>query len=183
LVAAQKAIERDPDNFAGYWVLGRIYHVTDRDREAVDLFKKVLELNPDFYSASGDLLIVYERLGEQDRYDETLRATLEFYPRYLSQHPDDARAHIYYAIGLVQAGRLEEAKDELAKALELSPSDPLMTYNAACAYARMGEKRRALDALRIAITTGFEYYEWIERDPDLASIRNEPEYLELLKRK
>lgn len=183
LVAAQKAIELDPDNFAGYWVLGRTYHVTDRDREAVDLFKKVLTLNPDFYSAYGDLLIVYERLGEQDRYGETLRATLEFYPRYLSQHPDDARAHIYYAIDLVRAGRLEEAKDELAKALELSPSDPLMTYNAACAYARMGEKRRALDALRTAITTGFEYYEWIERDPDLASIRNEPEYLELLKRK
>lgn len=181
LVAAQKAIELDPDNFTGYWVLGRIYHVTDRDREAVDLFKKVLTLNPDFHSAYGDLLIVYERLGEQDRYGETLRAALEFYPRYLSQHPDDARAHIYYAIGLVEAGRLEEAKDELAKALELSPSDPLMTYNAACAYARMGEKRRALDALRTAITTGFEYYEWIERDPDLVSLRNEPEYLELLK--
>jgi serine/threonine protein kinase len=35
--ASKKAIELDPNNFLGYWILGRIYHTTDRDREAVDL--------------------------------------------------------------------------------------------------------------------------------------------------
>jgi len=167
LAATEKAIELDPNNFTGYWILGRIYHTTDRDREAVDLFKKVVALNPDFYSAYGDLLVVYERLGETEKYTETLMDSLQFYPRYLSQHPDDARAHIYFAIDLTRAGKTEEAKVEAAKGLELSPGDPLMMYNAACFYARLGEKRLAVETLKNAVSTGFEHYEWIKRDPDL----------------
>lgn len=183
LTATTKAIELDPNNFNGYWIKGRIYHITDRDQEAVDLFKKALVLNPEFHTVYGDLLLIYERLGQMDKYNEMLQAALEFYPRYLSQHPDDARAHIYYAIGLVRAQRNDEAKQEAARAIEMSPDDPLMMYNATCFYAQLGEKTTALETLKRAIHAGFEYYEWIKRDPDLESIRNEPEYIELMKDK
>lgn len=183
LTASRKAIELDPNNFTAYWILGRIYHMTDRDREAVDLLRKVVALNPDFYSAYGDLLIVYERLGEKEKYAETLRKTLQFYPRYLSQHPDDARAHMYHAIDLARTEKLQEAKDEAAKALELSPGDPLMMYNAACFYARLAEKRKSVETLKNAVATGFEHYEWMKRDPDLESIRGEPGYMELMRGK
>ncbi len=183
LAATQKAIELDPNSFTGYWILGRIYHTTDRDRESVDLFRKVLALNPDFYTAYGDLLITYERLEEKDKYNETLKCALQFYPRYLSQHPDDARAHMFYGIDLVRASEFEEAKVEATKALEMSPGDPLMMYNASCFYARLGEKHLALESLRNAVATGFEYYEWIKRDPDLESIRGEPGYMELMRGK
>ena len=183
MTAGQKAIELDPNNYVAYWILGRIYHTTDRDREAVDLFKKVIALNPNFYSAYGDLQIVYENLGEKEKWAETLQAALQIYPRYLLQHPDEARAHMFYATDLTKAGRIDQAKDEAAKALELSPSDPLMLYNAACFYARLGEKRLAVYTLKNAVTAGYENYEWIKRDTDLESIHNEPEYIELLKGK
>jgi len=58
-----------------------------------------------------------------------------------------------------------------------------MLYNTACFYARIGEKRLAVDTLKNAISAGFGEYEWIVRDPDLDSIRGEPEYAELMKRK
>lgn len=183
LTATQKAIDLDPNNFTAYWILGRIYHTTDRDREAVDLFKKVVALNPDFYSAYSDLLAVYERLGEKEKYDVGVRTLVQFFPGYLSRHPDDARAHMFSAITLTQAGKLDEAKIEAARALELSPGDPLMMYNAACFYARLGEKNLALETLKNAVTSGFEFYEWIKRDPDLESIRSEPEYIEFMKGK
>lgn len=183
LAAAQKAIELDPGDFLGYWILGRLYVITDRDRDAVELFTKVLEINPDYYSASGDLSVAYERLGEKKKFAEHLQAALQFYPRYLSQHPDDARAHIFFSIELVKAGRVEEAKLEAARALELSPDDPLMLYNAACFYARTGEKDLALATLNNAVAAGFEFYEWIKRDTDLESIRNEPAYVALMKDK
>ena len=88
-----------------------------------------------------------------------------------------------FAIVLTHTGKSEQAKIEAAKALELSPGDPLMMYNAACFYARLGEKNLALETLRNAVTSGFEHYEWIKRDPDLESIRNEPGYIELMKGK
>ena len=181
LSAGQKAIELDPNNFTGYWILGRLYHLTDRDKEAVEMHKKAIELNPNFHTAYGDLRIVYERLGEKQKHDDILKTLLEVYPRYLAQHPDDARSHIYYAIDLAQIGRVEEARAEAARALELSPGDSLMMYNIACFYSRMGETKLAIDSLKNSIAAGLEDYEWIKRDADFDNLRNEPEYLELMK--
>ena len=179
--AARKAIELGPNIFTGYWVLARIYHVVGRDRESVDLLKKTIELNPDFHTAYGDLRMVYEKLGEKEKYREILERLLEVFPRYLSQHPDDARSHIYYGIELAQIGRIDEAKAEVKKALDLSPGDPLMLYNAACCYARIGEKGEALKSLRESVLAGLQDYDWIRTDPDFDSIRDEPEYVELMK--
>lgn len=183
LTASQKAIELDPGNFIGYWILGRIYHRTDRTTEAVEMFKKVVELRPDFYSVYNDLLMVYRRLGEKEKYAETLHIALEVYPRYLSQHPDDARGHMHLAALLAQVGKIENAKIEGNRALELSPGDPLIVYNAACFYAQMGEKGLALEALKNAVAAGYVDYEWIKRDTELESLRQEPEYIELMKGK
>ncbi len=183
LESTKKAIELDPSNHIAYWILGRIYHSTDRDLEAVSSLEKAIELNPDFYTAYTDLKMVFERLGRQDKYKEILDKLLELVPKYLSKHPDDARSHIYYATDLAQAGRNEEAKAEAARALELSPGDPLMLYNAACCYSRMGENKLAIDALRNSMAAGLEDIEWTKRDPDLEGIRNDSEYIELMKDK
>jgi TolB-like protein/Flp pilus assembly protein TadD len=183
ITASKKAIELDPGNFLGYWILGRIYVANDKLAKAVDLFKKVVELNPDFYTVYGDMQIAYGRLGEKENYTQTLQEGLAVYYRYLSQHPDDARAHMYLATDLVQVGRIEEAKSEAKKALELSPGDPLMLYNASCFYAQLGEKRLAIESLKNAIAIGYAEFEWLKRDTDLESIRSEPEFQELIKGK
>jgi len=180
--AGEKAVELGPNNFNGIWILGRIYHSTDRDEEAVELYKRVIELNPDFYSAYMDLCSSYEKLGYKEEYDKMLKTSAEAYPRYLDQHPDDARAYIFFATVLVQLGRIDEGKKQSAKALELSPDDALMQYNGACFYARLNEKKLAIEFLKKAIHTGWENYEWMKRDPDLDNIRNENEYNELIKK-
>jgi adenylate cyclase len=183
ITASQKSIELDATHFLGYWILGRIYNSTDRFKEAIVLYNKVLALNPEFYSVYGDLQIVYARAGEKENYQKILHAGLDAYARHLSSHPDDARGHMYFATDLAQVGRKEEAKSQAAKAIELSPDDPLMHYNAACFYSQMGEKPMAIQSLRTAIAAGYENYEWLQRDTDLDPIRNEPEYEELLKGK
>jgi serine/threonine protein kinase/Flp pilus assembly protein TadD len=180
IAAAQKAIELDSKNFTSYWILGRIYHIADRDRDAAQMYVKAIELNPNFHTAYGDLRVVYDRLGEKEKHDEILNRLLQIYPTYLAQHPDDARSHIYYAIDLAHVNRVEEAKQEAEKALELSPGDSLMMYNAACFYARIAEKNLAVDSLKNSILAGLEDYEWIKRDPDLDNIREEPGYIEIM---
>lgn len=182
-VATQKAIELDRNDFAGYWILGRIYSTTDRSREAVDQFKKVIEIYPDFYTAYYDLMVVYEKLGEKEKYDELTDKAFAALPGYISKHPDDARSHMYYAVMLMLKGNKGDAKEEATKALELSPNDPVMFFNAACFYARYGEIEIALKMITNAVSIGFEHYEWLKRDTDLDSLRNEPEFIEIMKGK
>jgi serine/threonine protein kinase/tetratricopeptide (TPR) repeat protein len=181
--AAQKAIELGPNIFTGYWVLARIYHVTERDRESIDLLKKTIELNPDFHTALSHLRMVYERLGMKEERQRLLMEVIESIPRYLEKHPDDARSHVYLAVELAALGRTEEALAEGKKALELSPDDPLMLYNAACVFARLGDVKAAVQSLKTSIAAGLEDYEWLKTDPDFDGIRNEPEFMEILKGK
>ncbi|MEJ2495135.1 MAG: tetratricopeptide repeat protein [Ignavibacteriaceae bacterium] len=181
--AGKKAIELDPNSYTGHWILGRIYLRTDRYEEAAELLNKVIELNPEFYSAYNDLTIVYERLGEKGKSKEMLRKSKEALERYLLVHPDDARAHLFYAVNLAQSGINDKAREEAKKALDINPSDPLMQYNAACFYAQLAEKQLAVKSLKNAMSSGYQDYEWIKRDSDLESIRNEPEYIELMKGK
>jgi len=183
LIAAKKAIELDSNNFFGYWILGRIYFATDRDIEAIEPFKKVIEINPDFYTVYSDLRMIYERLGDKENNDELVRTSLEFYTQYLEKNPDDGRARIFHAQMLILADKIEEAKKETTIALELSPNDNVMLYNAVCVYSRINEKKLAVQTLRNITESGFEHYDWIKRDPDLDNIRNEPEYIELMKDK
>jgi serine/threonine protein kinase len=183
LEAGRKAIDLDPNNYIAYWILGRIYHMSDQDNLAIDVYKKCIELNPEFYSAHGDLYYAYEKVGEKEKSAEAFQNVLKVLPRYLDNHPDDGRAHMILAIFLAQAGKIEEAKKEAEKAINLNPTDPLMHYNSACFYAQIGEKRLSLDSIRNAIASGYQNYEWMKRDPDLDSLRNEPEYIELIKGK
>ena len=90
---------------------------------------------------------------------------------------------MHLAALLAQVGKIEDAKIEGNRALELSPGDPLIVYNAACFYALMGEKGLALEALKNAVAAGYVDYEWIKRDTELESLRHEPEYIELMKGK
>jgi serine/threonine protein kinase/Flp pilus assembly protein TadD len=180
--ASQKAIELDPTDHVAYWILGRFYYMTDRDAEAIGVLKKAIELNPEFYSAYADLGTCYQRLGRMDKFDEIRRASLELYPAYLAKHPDDSRAHMFFAIHLAQERKSEEAEREAEKALEINPTDPLMLYNTACFYARFGDKEKAIDSLERAVAEGFANYEWVKRDPDLDSIRNEPGYVKLMEK-
>jgi Flp pilus assembly protein TadD len=104
---------------------------------------------------------------------------LELLPTYLLQNPDDSRARMLHAIVLAEINRKDEALREGDKSLEISPDDPLILYNCACLYARLGESQRAIEALRQGIAKGYEDYGWMRNDPDLASLRKNPDFIGL----
>ena len=98
-----------------------------------------------------DLAQTCERLGRRDEARAARDRVLELLPNYLLQNPDDSRARMFYAVALAEMDKKEDALREGDQALEISPDDPLMLYNCACLYARLGESQRAIEALRQAI--------------------------------
>ena len=183
LIAVQKAISFDPNNFFAYWIRGRLYRMMDRDSEAIVDFNKVLDLNGDFHSAFGDLQMAYEKLEDKKNLQDCIQKAALFYPSYLLHHPDDARAHQFYALTLKRLGRLEEAKEEMHKGIKQNPNDPIIIYNAACFYAMIDDKKASIENLKKAIDNGFGNYEYIKHDPDLHSLRKEPGFIALIQGK
>jgi TolB-like protein/Flp pilus assembly protein TadD len=181
--SVNKAIELDPDDFIACWTLGRIQFSTGKFAEAQALFQRVIEIKPQFYVALNDLKQTYESLGLKEETAATNERFVAMMPNYLLQNPDDSRARMFYAIALAELGRTQQAIAEGDAALELSPDDSVMLYNGACLYARLGETRRAISTLRDAITAGVTNYSWMAHDPDLDSLRGEPDFIALFETK
>ena len=179
--SGRKAIELDPDNFIAYWTLGRIQFSTGNFAEAAELFQRAIDIKPAFYVAHTDLKQAYSGLGRTADAEATSRRVVEMLPNYLLQNPDDSRARMFYAITLLEVGRREDAISEGEAALALSPGDSLMLYNGACLYTQLGETKKAIATLREAIAAGVTNFGWMKHDPDFEPIRDDPEFLELMK--
>lgn len=178
--SSRKAIEMDPDGFVARWTLGRIHFTNGDFDKAYDLFRRVTELKPSFFSGYVDLAQSCDQLDRPEEARAARKQVSELMPNYLLQNPDDARARMYYAVVLAEMNRKEEALREGTKALEVSPDDGMMLYNCACLYARLGETDKAIDNLRTAKMKGYADDGWLRHDPDLDLLRSHPDFIALL---
>ncbi len=74
----------------------------------------------------------------------------------------------------------QTAAKVLALASEIKPERPDVWYNLACAQARAGSRKSALDALEKAVAAGFDDREHMASDPDLESLRRTERFRRLL---
>jgi predicted esterase len=82
---------------------------------------------------------------------------------------------------LLEKGNFTRAILLLSVATEIRPESPWVWYDRACAWARSGNRRKALEDLRTAVARGFRDRAHMEKDPDLAALRDEPALRELLR--
>ena len=63
---------------------------------------------------------------------------------------------------------------------ELLPGDDVIRYNLACSLASNGQTTEAIEALRAALESGYDDFEYMEQDADLDPLRKLPAYRALL---
>jgi hypothetical protein len=73
------------------------------------------------------------------------------------------------------------ARVALSVATEAAPTRPIHWYNLACAQARVGARREAIDSLERAVAAGFEDRARMASDEDLASLREDARFQALLR--
>jgi hypothetical protein len=79
------------------------------------------------------------------------------------------------------SGQLPAALLTLQEAVRIAPFSAVARYNLACIYARNGQRDEALTTLKRAIELGFRDTPTIEKDSDLESLRELPEFIEITK--
>jgi len=79
----------------------------------------------------------------------------------------------------LEQNNIDAARNILQAQCCISSNNTITLYNLACCEALDGHKSLAIEYLRQAIANGYENLDHMMKDSDLASIREEPEFLRL----
>ncbi|MCI0416059.1 protein kinase [bacterium] len=177
---ALRAIKYKPACERAYWTLGRAYFVMDRWQEALDIAPRAIEYSGDDYNVYIPFIHSAERLGKEELARQFRKRHIHLVRRQLEMVPEDVRGRMLLANNYASEGLKEEAIRELKKAIALRPHDTSILYNGACTFGILQMRKEALETLEKAASAGFTYYEWVERDPDLNCIRDDPQFHQIL---
>src|ERR1700674_543067 len=175
----QKAIERKKDCEGAYYMLCRALFAGGRYQEILDVAETAIEASGEDYNVYVPIVNSLGALGKKDAHRNLLLRRIGALENHLKQVPEDARARVLMATDYAELGRVEDAIRELNMAITLRANEASILYNAACTYAILKRKRAALETINKAWEAGFKDSVWARRDPDLALLHDDPEFLRL----
>jgi TolB-like protein len=178
--AFDAALERNPRSFDALYNYARLRFHTGENERAVSLFRRAAEVQPEDFQC---LLIAHaplRRLGRDAEAEASIREGLRRAERVLDLDPTNCRALALGAGGWVDLGDRDRAIEWCRRAEAAIPDDDAVGYNVACAYAKLGESEAALARLEKVFTGRFGLRSWVERDPDLDSLRSDARFQALL---
>ncbi|MGD1975942.1 MAG: tetratricopeptide repeat protein [Gammaproteobacteria bacterium] len=175
-IECDRAIELDPSLWKAYYNYARASYHQGQMEEALGLFEKAAKINGSDYQSPLLAAPIYKRLGDAEHAEKSAREGVDRAETFLEDHPDNHRAFYLGAGALLDLGERKRAFEWAQKALAIDPSDPSIRYNMGCFYAKAGEIDQAFEYLQDSITSR----SWIEHDPDLDPIREDPRYQKLL---
>jgi len=156
--------------------LGSVYLFQGRYAEAVPMMEEAVKQGPKFHQFWRNLGDAYRGTpGLAAKAPQAYRRALELAEAQLEVKPDDPRtlssAGLYYA-------KLEDNKKAQAlnsRALQLAPQDTEVIFKSALIHELTGDRKRALRAVAEARKGGYSM-EQIEKEPELARLREDAEY-------
>lgn len=172
----QRSIELNPNRFESYYCFARMRIHQGRHRQAIELFEKAMEVEPDDYQSPLLLVGIYNGLGEHEKAHKVAQQGVEIAQSFLKINPNDARALCLSSDAWVELGATEKARDWVLKAIKIDPEDPATLYNAACFYTSQGEYDKALDVLEKILKPGTSLWSWIKHDHDFKALRTMDRY-------
>jgi adenylate cyclase len=180
---AEKAIQQDPTFAPPYDALGFALQALDDRAGAAKAWMKYIEIWDTSRTGHFNLLIELHTLGTQfaDDLHSVAERAVPLYRRHIRLHPDDFNRRVELATIFVIAGLMEEAVKEADELSQVESLDGVPCYNLACIYLHAHDNTRALAMLRRAVTRGYRNRENLLRDPDLAPLREMPEFEEIMR--
>lgn len=159
-----------------YFNLGMMFYWMKRYDDALENFRRALELKPEsaeYHNLLGD---TYDELGQFDEAEKYLRSAIKMDKNYALGHHD---------LGVFlsrRRGLKEEALAAFDQALKIDPDMVESYYGIACTYALLQEEGLALESLEKAFQKGFREFDHIKTDADWSGFRINPKFLQLMEK-
>src|SRR5262249_31679217 len=171
---------------------GIAYHQLQQLDKAQKCYEQAVKLKPDYHEALNNIGTIYYS-------KKSYRRAINYYRRALKISPDQASIHSNLGMAYFSRNQLEEATEEFRTALKLDPEvfehhssygvllqersvadRAKYHYWMATIYVQGGRNDLALQYLRKAIEEGYKERKKLGEDPAFASIRELPEFQQLL---
>ncbi len=150
------------------WVL----YMTGRWNDAINAAQSTLDLNPNVAGVLETVGLSRLGLGEVDEAIMALRRAVELGGR---RHTPSL------AMALVAAGNPDEARSILSELEAAAAETYVPPYWLANVHAALGDREAALDQLEAAMDTRDAELTWLNVDPALESLRQEPRFQRIVR--
>lgn len=200
-----KAIAADPDDVANVMMKADILYDMGQGTEAIGVYDEYIKVEPDFYGGYYRRAFMKDNLNDTDGAIEDYTMAISLKPDYAYSYlgrgdmymkkgeKEAARSDYQRAVELdtvysesncAQYAYLGLGETDKAKAFQAGILDSIPSagnyYDAACLYARMGEKEESLKYLKLSFEKGFRRFAHIRNDDDLEAIKGTDEFRSLI---
>jgi tetratricopeptide (TPR) repeat protein len=154
----QKAIALNPKWSVPYTNLGIALLGQNKESEAVEWFKKALDISPD-PEAHSNMGLYWVNLGQLNKAIEEFQKCIDLNPRPRVQSTCLCNMGLAYE----QKNMLDKAIELYKKALEIDPTDPEAYYSLATSYYYKDDYARAIEYCEKARQLGREIHPNFEK--------------------
>lgn len=144
----QRVIEQNPDDYAAYFSLARIYYQQQLYEDARAMFERVLELDPTNKNVYVSLGSIMDKLGH---YPESI----EYYAQALAYDHEEAVVSVLTRTLLIviakkaySDGQLELAEEHISRAIAMDSRDYEARFMAGLVYSAQRRHLNAVDAFQ-----------------------------------
>ena len=119
-------------------------HQENKFHVAVNLYRRVLEVNPNYAPAHNNLGVLFQQTGEHQKAKDCFEKALDIDPNYIEAN--NSLADIYSMVG-----KYLKAKSYYEKTIEINPNHPHAHNNLGATFNKLGEYQKAKDCFEKAI--------------------------------
>ncbi len=119
-------------------------------------------------------------MPKPSRSKDLLDFEITFYEKLLKDSPDFVDALMALGESYTRRGWHDKGLLIDQRLSRLRPHEPIIWYNLACSLSLLRRFDEALDSLRQAIALGYDDFEYLLKDADLAQLRQQPKFRRLI---
>ena len=149
---------------------------TDKDPVHDHGEKDIDHLDPEAQKRMG---IYHYNEGNNFLKQNNLEEAISNYKMALHHNKNFEEAYINLSTAYLGKKQFKSSLKTLNTLESINPRHPLLHYNFACYYALLGNITMGIESLKQAISNGFKNHRILKTDPDIESLRQDPQFKEL----
>jgi TolB-like protein/tetratricopeptide (TPR) repeat protein len=177
-----EAIEINPNSFDAYYYHARSSFARGRIERSAELFRAAANVRQEDFQSPTLLAQSLQMLGRREEAQAANQEGVRRAERVLALNPVDVRALSLGSMALFADGQVTRAMDWSQRSLELYPDEMTTLVCATCLRARSGQREQAIETFERLVALGWGKRDWVERDPDYDSLRDDPRFQRLVAR-